>query len=489
MGQVKQQFITDDKQTQRSLTALVKKVQQLQAENKKLASESKKGAEEYSDAISDGVKQMGAMITSMYGVQAVTAAVIKGFRDWRDEIEGLGKEHKDVSRDIVRELTQTGDLMAGAELQRAFRATQGATEAQALTAFAGVSAGAPTLSREQRLSLSQQVARQSATGVDLSQLGLLAGEIQRLDESRSSGDVTDLAVSIRAAAGRNIDQVGGQEFLLAVSQIKQATGGSDEQALATALEAVLAAGASGAGTVSALATALNRDVDEVRPGRGRTLTPEQETQNRFARASGAERLEILLGDASLRRQILGEQGDRLGLVSPEDIAARAQSLRRAQTEDAADQQLRQLQGFSSGKRVAFEQQQAAVTDQQTKAIQETEETRQLAEKFIEERVLAGEGSRFQLGFSNFLRAPLRFVGAEFPDARSQILSAVQEGIIPREVGNRFLREQFGEELFLKDVNDLSSGKFGTRPIEQAIEKQTEVIKRGQRNPNVNAQVE
>lgn len=484
MGQVKQQFITDDKQTQKALTDLVKKVQQLQAENKKLANETKKGADDFSGALTNTAQQLGGVLTGLLSIQTGVQAVSQAYSDWLAKMKGLGDEQNKIEQSITRTLGATGKLTVAPQVLAQLRRSN-ATDEQATAAFQGVAGAAYRLSNDQQTALAIQVANQAATGVDLGQLGAAAGEIANLNPERSAGDVLDMTVAARRMTRGDIGKLTSPELVLAMRKLTEA-GLSDERGIALAIESINATGntSSLAATIEA---ATAREFDVVKPSRGQMLTDADRRYNEFAQAGDLEQFQMLRQDQALAQRVLGAKpASDLALFDDQTIQANEQELRAAQRTDAAAEELRALDTFGPGRGAAQSQATAVKDDKENRALRERAASIERAKEFVRKAVVDESAWTQWWTERAFANNP-----------RQIIADAANAGRIDRDEADVFAQREFGTRLrqnregryYLPGQSEGGLDPTGNKDAVNAIEQQTEVIKQSQRNPNVNNHVE
>ena len=343
----------------RSMRKVINEQKKTEAGYKKVGRESDRAGKQAEKGFgAQAVGKLKGYATGLFGISQMVGVVSKAYTDWRQEMVQLGKEHKAFIGDLVKDLAETGDLLQGKEIQRSLRAAPWATRGQAKAAFVGVSGGAPGATLERRLALAGEVSKQAVTGVDLSKLGELVGEMQKQAPGKTADDLLDIATKVRAQAGRHIAKVGGPSFVRSIAGLVQSKAATLEESLGLGV-AALEAGL----RPDLLLQAAGKIQDQMIPKDG---TP---AQKRFADAAPRERLKLLMEDEGVRREILGaDQATRFGLISPGAARQKTREIVGAQRGDFASQNVRSLLGFPAGQEAITEQGISVFKEKQTRAL-------------------------------------------------------------------------------------------------------------------------
>lgn len=477
MGLVKFRTTSDIKDVERDHQKLQRENAKLIEQNHKLTQASKEAQREGSRAmqrqsslVGDGIKGFASMASGVLGVGGAVATVTQAYGQWRQEVEAFGQRHREFTQGLVRDLSTTGDLLQGAEVQRAIESMPGATREQAKQAFVGISDAAPTESLKRRLALTREVVKQAATGQDLAGLGGVVGELAKTFTDKSADDLLDIATTLRSQAGKNIGQIASREFLGSADALAQA-GIRRERALGLGVAALqsnvspeainaLARAIAQPGEKVAAKTERVQFVDE----RGRVGTREQAlplgekdlAKNRFIDADAQERLRLLLNDKITREAVLGaEQAVRIGQIDPQRFAQRSAEIIRSQRGDAAKLEREALSQFAAGAEAISEQQSKVERDKATRLLAAREAQAQRAQEFIQaETSDLGPVARFRAMTEARLN---RMVGGAVPTSADlgldpnapqptlesqRVLGGVQsQGFIDQEAIRRFQRQE------------------------------------------------
>lgn len=242
------------------------------------------------------------------GVLAAVGLVRQAYGQWLQEMEQIGQKHSDMSGNIVRELTETGDVARMPQIEAWINSLKGATREQRLAAFTGVSAGGPELALDRRLELAEQVVQQAPTGVDLAALGQATGELAKVATAKAADDIVDMSVHVRGQLGSRIKAIGTKPFSRAIQSLVDTGAATADEALALTTAAVVEASA----RPDVITTTAAKIGAQYELREAPALSAEDETFNRFAAAKEDERLRVLLDDTQTREQQLGEDtADRL----------------------------------------------------------------------------------------------------------------------------------------------------------------------------------
>ena len=179
------QFIMEakDKSVAATLQKMVDDMEKLRKANRKLAEESKRGADEAKHAhegLAASVRDLaGEYIKVTTGLGAINYAVgfVKdAYADWREELKRVADEHKRVFADIIRDLSTAGELQQGSRITKALEGFEGVTLEQAKESYGGVTGAAPVASVDRKLELAREASRATAPlGVDQRQFGAQVG--------------------------------------------------------------------------------------------------------------------------------------------------------------------------------------------------------------------------------------------------------------------------------------------------------------------------
>jgi len=282
-----------------------------------------------------GVAQIGAMTAGFVAGRGLTWAISKTkqlYAEWRQEIAQTGAKASEFHQQLIKDLSEAGDLAAAPGLQKFFRSIKGVSKEDVSKTYAGVRGGAPDISEERAKALAAQAARLAPTGQDLGAFGTLAGELATLAPGKTAGDIADLALATRQKAGKSIGQLTSPQTLKGIKTLQSTGAMSTEEALGFGLAAmekdisprVLA-------TVAAKIAAAPK-------GAGRQYTA----------ATPKERLAMLQQDPKLARKLLGDQAVQFSQITAADVGRQAAGLRQAQEGDAIARELAAMTTTTAG---------------------------------------------------------------------------------------------------------------------------------------------
>jgi len=355
MSFLKQTFDGDTSRIEAAYGRIQRDNAKLIAQNQQLARQSARSQRSFSSGMHSGARQIQNMATQYITLTAGVDMVTRAYAGWREEMQNLGDEHTKFAAKAIRAITETGDLASSKKIRGRLETMPGATAEQALAAFSGVSAGVPEADLERRLKLARRVARQAPTGVDLEQVGELAGEMAKRMPGKKAGDIVDLATKLRAEAGGNIQKVATGQFWKAVGILQDTGAATPEQAMGITLE-----GMKKGMRAEAVITAAAK-IEDFKPSKTDPL------HKTFAAAGPKDRLEMLLSDKAMATSILGDQGVRLSQIDRGEAMRLAGAFGQAQREDFAFQQVRNLKESVWGQEALREHQTALKLDRSTRA--------------------------------------------------------------------------------------------------------------------------
>lgn len=241
---IKQEIISDDKDHQRALARAQKDIQALEAKYVKLAATQKANAnatrQQQRDADSAALGQITGLLKVDLGLKAVHATVglvRQAYQFWRQDMEKLAAESRKTNDSIIKDLTLTGELARGGELQTFFRSSPTVSEAQRAQAFFGVKQAAPFQSTDRTKELAVASERVALLGQDIGQFSSVVGELADAFPKAKADDLADLALAIQQRAGDQAGKLADPAFQRAAALLRDA-GVGEEQSLAIALKAL-----------------------------------------------------------------------------------------------------------------------------------------------------------------------------------------------------------------------------------------------------------
>ena len=322
-------------------------------QNKKLAQESKRATRTANQGLRSQVSGLQKVVYGITGAAGVTSAIrlaTSGYAEWADAIQLAGTAAAKFHGDLIRDLSEAGDLMRGKQLTEFFENVEGVKRGDVAGTYAGVRGGAPAVTTERAMELAGKASRIAPTGQDLRQFGELVGELGETLVKKSADDISDLALSLRQRAGKSISKLTSPRFLAAVKDFSASGVMSAEEAFAAGL------------------TALEHDIpatllSKVSEVIGKTYDPKSGDQamTDFAEADAKGRFAMLQQSAELQQKLLGEQGVKFARFPMDRVQVHAQALKWAQSADVMRQEVDALKRFPAGQeRLTLYQQQAEV---------------------------------------------------------------------------------------------------------------------------------
>jgi hypothetical protein len=371
MADAKLEITGDTQHAQRENDKLTKQVAKLREEVRRLGDQSKKSGKESQDSFSGMAAGLSKTISGLVTIEAGAQAVAAVYNRWRQDVERLGEAHKKLTADVVKTASATGMLGRGADLEKFLGSLRGATRAQGSQAFLGVAGAGQDMDFARKTAIAQLVAQQAPTGVNLQEVGAMAGDFGELFSGKSAGDITDLTMKSRALAGDKAGQLGSDAFMRAIRGMT-AAGMSPEESMGRAIGALDSD--QQLKQFTALGAALTAEKGTF--GQNRKDSAEEK---RFDAASPEERMRLLQSDSTLARKVLGTSaGFSLQQQDQDDLDRRTKALRDAQSGDFAQQQVDSLQDFGFGRQALREHQAAVDAERVTAPIGEAKAVRDVA---------------------------------------------------------------------------------------------------------------
>jgi len=344
-----QKFTTDTADIDKAYNKLERENTKLLEQNRRLAQASKRSGQAASGSLQSGMRAAQGMVRAITGGAGVVWAVgeaRRGYSEWIREIQEAGRIHKQFAGTMIKDLSEAGDLARGKELEQFFESQEGLKREDVAAAYAGVSGAAPAMDIERRKAITAATAQLAPTGQDLTQLGELAAQLGEVLTDRTADDLTDLALSLRQQAGRNISRVTSDNFLKSVRILADAGVMTAEQSFATGLQA-MEKGLTPEILIK-IADTTTRQIATKEAKKGKELTEEEIEYNRFAQAAPTERLAMIREDQGVRQKFMGEMGIKFRQFDTAAIDQATRNLQRAQREDAAQQELAAMRQFPAG---------------------------------------------------------------------------------------------------------------------------------------------
>ncbi|MHA1554122.1 MAG: hypothetical protein ACTSU0_06890 [Alphaproteobacteria bacterium] len=340
---IRQIFTGDASQLEREMAGLHKKNTKLIEDNRKLAAGSKKAGQASKNATTTatgGARQLAQAIGGSAGVVAAVKLATTAYHDWQQKIIAAGTASTKFHGDVIKDLSEGGDLAQGGEVIPFLENMKGVTRADAGKAYAGVTGAAPDLSLDRRKELTKATARLGVTGQDVQAFGDLTGELAEVLTEKTADDLSDLALKLRQVAGKEIQTLTSKRFLKGVRVLEE-SGVGGETAFAYGMQAAKAG-------VSGDILAKIADVSTKQYKHKKGTSEAVGTFNQFADAAPKERLSMIHQDEGLRREVMGEQAVKFALIKEQEVAKLTESLRQAQQDDIVKQELANLEKFPAG---------------------------------------------------------------------------------------------------------------------------------------------
>lgn len=333
-------------------------------QNKRLAQESRRAHKESKDGIAQvngflqaqvgDLKNVALGLVGGGGVVGAVTAAINAYSQWQEELKGLGKEHHEFSERLVADLMRSRDAMQAPEIEAWGRAQagRGATEEQAQRLLAGVTSEmqAEPLARRKALAEGLMPALPILPGQgEQAEVAKIAGQFGGMFPEKSPREIAGLAIGLRQMPEVSAETLTGDSLQRVVSTWQKA-GLSGEEAVARLLVGV-EKGQRRPGALMAAAEAVDKRMDEIKPTRGRRLTPEEQAKNRFAQAEPAERIKMLDTDREVRDAVLGDQGLLFAQIGGDEVAAKLRQMKQMQAPGFISGQTERIGQSAAGAKV------------------------------------------------------------------------------------------------------------------------------------------
>ena len=256
--------------------------------------------------VKQGTASSQNMVVGLVGVQQTVGLVKRAYAEWRQEMAEVAKGASKLTKDLIRDMTEAGDLLHGPRITRATEEMEGVTREEARQLIAGVRGAAPRLEIGRVIDIAEAGAPVAAlkSGEGLEEFTRLAGHLATMMPEKSAGDISDLALKMQQEAGDRISKLTSDQFRASAEIFKKAGIGT-ERLLAYELASVRAG--IRPDTLTSAIEKATLSVDQMPEG----------TPARFVEAGVQERLKMLTTDEQLRRDLMGARGLKLGALSPE----------------------------------------------------------------------------------------------------------------------------------------------------------------------------
>lgn len=256
----------------------------------KIESKSKKTEQAVSAIPKQAIDGFKRMVTGLVTVQGATALARRAYSEWREDLERLAEQSKQTSQQLIKDIVQAGDAASASRIEERINAFKGVPRDTGIAAFRGARAGAPGADLDRVLAIAERAAQGARAGEDVEKLAQTAGSLEKLAPGKSANDLVDLALSIRAGAGRDIDKLTSARALKGVGGLVATGAATPEEALGLTVSSLRA---DLPGTFPAQIAQL---VDK-------QIEPKTEAGERFAAADPRERLQLILTDEQVRKAV------------------------------------------------------------------------------------------------------------------------------------------------------------------------------------------
>jgi hypothetical protein len=286
------------------------------------------------------------------------------YHDWEERINKVAEANAKLAKGQNAMLANAGNLASGPQFEawQKQMVTSGFTREQAQKAFTGAGAGAPTLGFAGQAAIAAEAMRAAPTGKDIGAHAELAGRLSMAMPKASPRQLSNIVQYLQTTLGaRKSGELLSEGFLGGVRALGDTGAATPEQAIGMGAAASLAEMPTG--IVERLAAKVNAPMEH-KGRRGARLTEDEVIHNRFADASGPERLKMLLTDPEVQRSVLGERlAGRFPRLTDAAIQAQAAGVLGAEGGDLVGAQLTGLESTSAGRQAIWEQGEASKTDQ------------------------------------------------------------------------------------------------------------------------------
>ena len=337
-------------EAQRAIDKLTRKVAQLTEQLRAMKQESAKAGAVSKQDLGEQLGGLEKIGSSLLTVSALVGAATKVYGQWRADTDKLVDSHRKLVAELVKAATLTGT--PGGQVSEAVKGLKGATAQQGIEAFLGISAAATGLSFERKKALTQELAPQGATGLDLKEASSIVGDFAEILKEKKPGDVVDIALKAQQIAGDKRGELSGESFNRLVKQLQQ-TGLTGEEAISTGLVSLTSD--QNAKTIQGIAAAATAAPGHFGGATMKERRSKSKLEREFENLTPQQRRERLLSDPAMAKEILGKQALGAAEVKPEEIAGVLRQLREADVGEERTRRLAGLGTFAEGKAAQQEQ--------------------------------------------------------------------------------------------------------------------------------------
>jgi exonuclease VII small subunit len=359
MGEIKQTFTSDISDLENKLAKLQSEQLKLKDKMRETAREGKRGHDEFNESLRGSIAPLTGLVTKYASLGAGVAALNQAYAEYHERVKASAEAQERLNQAQIAGQTKAGLLQQGPAVDAALNAIirQGATREQAQAALFGVGEGGANLTLPRRKDIAESVARLAPMGSteDLKSVAQIAGRVAEFLPDKSPTEITSLVETMRTRVGAaRAEQLTSRQFMGGVRALAESGAATPEEALGLATTAMMK---------DVSPQLLERVFSKVAapmsaPKRhpGRAPTPKEIAEERFASASKAERLNLLLSDEDVQEAVAGERlAGRLGRLAPGDIAAETARLTAAEGRDVIGDELSALGQTKAGRRVLHAQ--------------------------------------------------------------------------------------------------------------------------------------
>lgn len=293
--------------------AAIQRLQQetlkLQDQEKKRQEENKRHGGQFSSMISDQLGSLKSMVLGYASVTAAVSAVVGAYKSWHAEMKALAESSERFNKENLKGLAQSrGGLENAPALIEAQQEHPIATRAQVAAAQQGVAEAAPSLPIQQRINISNELARAAPLfpdPADMRQFANAAGELADTLPDFKPADIADLALSLQRQGGLKTEQIADPAFQRATKILRDTGAMKPLEALSVGAEAIDAN--LDPKSIEKLAAKLTEKFKPPPVPVGRATTADEKLVQAFAKEKDAgARLEMLRSSQALQQKVLGD---------------------------------------------------------------------------------------------------------------------------------------------------------------------------------------
>ncbi len=383
MGQVSTKFTGDPQQLLQAYQQLYAANVKLQEQNANTARQSRRDRDEISSHIAGEIRGVTALGASYLTVSSAVGTVTKAYDEWRQRLADIAAKAKEGNHELVRQINLAGHAASAGLVAQQLKNIPGATGAEALAAYRGVTAGTDyKVSPERQVALVRAIAPEGAFGLseaDLESLGEFAGQLATINPQASPQRSAEKAMQIQAQAGRHFEKLRSAKVGQGIRQLV-AHNIPEDYVWGLAIEA---ASLDSPQLITKLAAASTGPY-EAPDTKGRTrLTPEEAAKLKFAAArAGEERFALLLSDPAVAQAIMPGESDVLGRLK-QDAASEAGLTIMKGSYAGGEERRRALAASPAGKTVLATRENELLASAQKNAIAEIAKDYAKAEELFE----------------------------------------------------------------------------------------------------------